>query len=30
MAYIGVTPSNTFGQGSKDLFNGDGSTTACT
>ena len=28
MAYIGVTPSNTFGQGSKDLFNGDGSTTS--
>ena len=30
MAYIGVTPSNTFGQGSKDLFNGDASTTAFT
>ena len=28
MAYIGVTPSNVFGQGSKDLFNGDGSTTS--
>ena len=28
MAYIGVTPSNIFGQGSKDLFNGDGSTTS--
>ena len=30
MAYIGVTPSNVFGQGSKDLFDGDGSTTAFT
>tara|TARA_A100001011_G_scaffold260704_1_gene269204 strand:+ start:607 stop:1563 length:957 start_codon:yes stop_codon:yes gene_type:complete len=30
MAYIGVTPSNVFGQGTKDSFNGDGSTTAFT
>ena len=30
MAYFGVTPSNVFGQGTKDLFNGDGSTTAFT
>ena len=30
MAYFGVTPSNVFGQGSKDSFNGDGSTTAFT
>ena len=30
MAYIGVTPSNVFGQGSKDSFDGDGSTTAFT
>ena len=30
MAYFGVTPSNVFGQGTKDSFNGDGSTTAFT
>jgi len=30
MAYIGVTPSNVFGQGTKDSFDGDGSTTAFT
>ena len=30
MAYNGVTPSNVFGQGSKDSFDGDGSTTAFT
>ena len=30
MAYFGVTPSNVFGQGSKDSFDGDGSTTAFT
>ena len=30
MAYHGIVPSQTFGQGSKDLFNGDGSTTAFT
>ena len=30
MAYIGVTPSNVFGQGSKDSFDGDASTTAFT
>jgi len=30
MAYIGVTPSNVFGQGAKDSFDGDGSTTAFT
>jgi len=30
MAYFGIVPSQTFGQGSKDLFNGDGSTTAFT
>jgi hypothetical protein len=30
MAYNGVTPSNVFGQGTKDLFNGDASTTAFT
>ena len=30
MAYFGVTPSNIFGQGTKDSFNGDGSTTAFT
>ena len=30
MAYFGVTPSNVFGQGSKDSFDGDASTTAFT
>ena len=30
MAYNGNTPGNVFGQGSKDSFNGDGSTTAFT
>ena len=30
MAYFGVTPSNVFGQGTKDSFTGDGSTTAFT
>ena len=30
MAYFGVTPSNVFGQGTKDSFDGDGSTTAFT
>ena len=30
MAYNGNTPGNIFGQGSKDSFNGDGSTTAFT
>ena len=30
MAYNGIVPSQTFGQGSKDLFDGDGSTTAFT
>ena len=30
MSYIGNTPGNVFGQGSKDSFNGDGSTTAFT
>ena len=30
MAYNGIVPSQTFGQGSKDSFDGDGSTTAFT
>ena len=30
MAYFGVTPSNVFGQGAKDSFDGDASTTAFT